>query len=67
MSEESITALTTTDNSFDPEIIYNFGKAEVQFKEICLKQNIVFYSWKYSKFIYFLQSKYIVKRSNHRF
>ena len=38
MSEESITVLPTTNNSFDPEITYNKSKGKIKFKGICLKQ-----------------------------
>ena len=41
MSEESITPPSTTDKTFDPEIVYNYGKGKMKFKEICLKQNSV--------------------------
>ena len=41
MSEESITLPSTTDNSFDSEIIYNYGKGKIKFKGICLKQDSV--------------------------
>ena len=39
MSEESITRPSTTDNCFDPEVIYNFGYRNVKFKAICIKQD----------------------------
>ena len=41
MSEANITPPSTTDNSFDSEIIYNYGKRKVKFKGICLKQESV--------------------------
>ena len=41
MSEESATPLLITGNSFDPEIIYNYGKGKIKFKGICLKQDSV--------------------------
>ena len=41
MLEEIITPPSTTDNSFDPEIIYNYGKGKIKFKGICLKQDSV--------------------------
>ena len=30
---------STTDNSFDPEIIYNYGQGKIKVKGICLKQD----------------------------
>ena len=30
MPEESITPPSTTDNSFDPEIVYNYGKGKIK-------------------------------------
>ena len=41
MSEESITPPSTTNNSFDTEIIYNYGKRKAKIKGICLKQETV--------------------------
>ena len=40
-SEESIASPSTTDNNFDPEIIYNYGKGKIKFKGIFLKQDSV--------------------------
>ena len=41
MSKESIIPLSTTDNSFYREIIYNYGKGKVKLKGICLMQDSV--------------------------
>ena len=41
ISEESIIPTSTSDNSFDPEINYNYGKRKAKFKGICLKQDSV--------------------------
>ena len=41
MSEESATPPLITGNSFDPEIIYNYGKGKIKFKGLCLKQDSV--------------------------
>ena len=38
MSGESITPRYRKDNSFNPEIIYNYGRERIKFKGICLKQ-----------------------------
>ena len=70
MSEESITPPSTTGNSFDLEIIYDYGKGKGKFKGICgipLNKIVVFYSWKYSKFIYVFRIRCGVKRFKHRF
>ena len=32
---------STTDKSFDPKIIYDYGKRKIKFKGICLKQDSV--------------------------
>ena len=67
MSEETITTPSRAENSFNPEIIYNYGRGRIKFKGICLKQDSVFYWQKCSKFIYLVQSRYMVKRFKHRF
>ena len=39
MSEETITTPSRAENSFNPEIIYNYGRGRIKFKGICLKQD----------------------------
>ena len=41
ISEKSITPPSTSDQSFDPEIIYKYDKGKIKFKGICLKQHSV--------------------------
>ena len=41
MSEETITTPSRAENSFNPEIIYNYGRGRIKFKGICLKQDSV--------------------------
>ena len=41
MSEETITIPSRAENSFNPEIIYNYGRGRIKFKGICLKQDSV--------------------------
>ena len=41
MSKETIIPAFTTDSSFHPVIIYNYGKEKLRFKEIYLKQDSV--------------------------
>ena len=46
ISDESITPLSTTDKSFDPEIIYNYDEAKIKLKVACSKQDSVsFIHW----------------------
>ena len=59
MSEETIKPPSTKDNSFHPEIIYKYGQARGKGNQICLRQD--------SKFIYFSQTRYMVKRFKNRF
>ena len=41
ISEETITTPSRAENSFNPEIIYNYGRGRIKFKGICLKQDSV--------------------------
>ena len=41
MSEETITTPSRAENSFNPEIIYNYGRGRIKLKGICLKQDSV--------------------------
>ena len=41
MSEETITTPSRAENSFNPEIIYNYARGRIKFKGICLKQDSV--------------------------
>ena len=41
MSEESIKISSTTDNSFVPDLIYNYGKGKIKLKGIWFKQDNV--------------------------
>ena len=38
--KKSITRSSTTNKIFDSEIVYNYGKGQIKFKGICLKQDI---------------------------
>ena len=46
ISRESIAPPSTTDKSFYPEKIYSYGIYNLEFKEICLKQNSVYFLYK---------------------
>ena len=54
MSEETIKPPCRTENSFDPEIIYNCDHGKVQCERTCLKPDSVSF-------------RYMVKRFKHRF
>ena len=54
MSEETIKPPCRRENSFDPEIIYNYDHGKVQCERTCLKPDSVSF-------------RYMVKRFKHRF
>ena len=68
MSEESITTPSRTEHSFNPEIIYNYRRGRIKFKGICLTQYSVLFIHGNAvcRFIYFLQSRYMVKTFKYR-
>ena len=67
MSEESIKPPSTTDNSFNPKIIYKYGKARTKFNGICLRQDNILFIHGNVVNLYFLGIRYIAKRFKHRF
>ena len=61
MSAESIKNPSTVHNSFAPKKIDGCPIPKLNLRK-CF-----FYSWNFSKFIYFLQTRYIVRKIKHRF
>ena len=46
MSDESITALTTSDYSLNPQLGYLGNKTRVEFERSCLKQDQITYTYR---------------------
>ena len=46
MSDESITALTTSDYSLNPQLRYLGNKTRVEFEGSCLKQDQITYTYR---------------------